>query len=82
MRSCSCLILFRVSFYFAAREFRQFESLFFPYRVYFYKVIIYLLIGRFLFTKPLGLNPNLIELNELKTRVSFFLKLDNGKYCP
>ena len=33
-------------------------------------------------TKPLGLNPNLIELNELKTRVSFFLKLDNGKYCP
>ena len=46
MRSCSCLILFRVSFYFAAREFRQFESLFFPYRVYyfyFYKVIIYLL---------------------------------------
>ena len=38
--------------------------------------------GRFLFTKPLGLNPNLIELNELKTRVSFFLKLDNGKYCP
>ena len=39
-------------------------------------------IGRFLFTKPLGLNPNLIELNELKTRVSFFLKLDNGKYCP
>ena len=41
--SCSCLILFRVSFYFAAREFRQFESLFFPYRVYFYKVIIYLL---------------------------------------
>ena len=43
MRSCSCLILFRVSFYLAAREFRQFESLFFPYRVYFYKVIIYLL---------------------------------------
>ena len=43
MRSRSCLILFRVSFYFAAREFRQFESLFFPYRVYFYKVIIYLL---------------------------------------
>ena len=40
------------------------------------------LLGRFLFTKPLGLNPNLIELNELKTRVSFFLKLDNGKYCP
>ena len=39
-------------------------------------------LGRFLFTKPLGLNPNLIELNELKTRVSFFLKLDNGKYCP
>ena len=39
-------------------------------------------VGRFLFTKPLGLNPNLIELNELKTRVSFFLKLDNGKYCP
>ena len=38
--------------------------------------------GRFLLTKPLGLNPNLIELNELKTRVSFFLKLDNGKYCP
>ena len=38
--------------------------------------------GRFLFTKPLGLNPNQIELNELKTRVSFFLKLDNGKYCP
>ena len=36
----------------------------------------------FLFTKPLGLNPNLIELNELKTRISFFLKLDNGKYCP
>ena len=36
------------------------------------------MIGRFLFTKPLGLNPNLIELNELKTRVSFFLKLDNG----
>ena len=35
MRSCSCLILLRVSFYFAAREFRQFESLFFPYRVYF-----------------------------------------------
>ena len=41
-----------------------------------------LAIGRFLFTKPLGLNPNLIELNELKTRVSFFLELDNGKYCP
>ena len=41
-----------------------------------------ILVGRFLFTKPLGLNPNLIELNELKTRVSFFLKLDNGKYCP
>ena len=41
-----------------------------------------LVVGRFLFTKPLGLNPNLIELNELKTRVSFFLKLDNGKYCP
>ena len=39
-------------------------------------------LGRFLFTKLLGLNPNLIELNELKTRVSFFLKLDNGKYCP
>ena len=39
-------------------------------------------VGRFLFTKPLGLNPNLIELSELKTRVSFFLKLDNGKYCP
>ena len=39
-------------------------------------------LGRFLFTKPLGLNPNVIELNELKTRVSFFLKLDNGKYCP
>ena len=39
-------------------------------------------VGRFLFTKPLGLNPNLIELNELKTRVFFFLKLDNEKYCP
>ena len=39
-------------------------------------------VGRFLFAKPLGLNPNLIELNELKTRVSFFSKLDNGKYCP
>ena len=40
------------------------------------------LTGRFLFTKPLGLNPNLIELNEPKTKVSFFLKLDNGKHCP
>ena len=40
------------------------------------------IVGCFLFTKPLGLNPYLIELNELKTRVSFFLKLDNGKYCP
>ena len=39
-------------------------------------------LGRFLFTKPLGLNPYLIELNELKTRVSFFLKSGNGKYCP
>ena len=40
-------------------------------------------VGRFLFSKPfMGLTPNLIELNELKTRVSFFLKLDNGKYCP
>ena len=40
------------------------------------------LVGRFLFIEPLGLNPNLIELNELKTRVFFFLKLDIGKYCP
>ena len=29
-----------------------------------------------------GLNPYLKELSELKTRISFFLKLDHGKYCP
>ena len=43
MRSCLCLILFRVSFYFAARELRQFVSLFFLYRVYFYKSIMHLI---------------------------------------
>ena len=29
-----------------------------------------------------GLNLNLKELSELKTRIFFFLELDHGKYCP
>ena len=38
-------------------------------------------IGRFPLPKINGLNPGLIELDEMKTRISFFWKLDRGKYC-
>ena len=36
-------------------------------------------VGRIKIFKYFVHNPNLKELNELRTRISFFLKLDNGK---